>query len=357
MKGDIALAGFVLTAEEWEALDPRVARAAASRRRSRATTRGSRAPALAESSRSRPGRRMARRYADPRRTKLLPCPETASRRGARVVLRSCVLTDDARYAALVARDARFDGVFFVGVQHDRHLLPADLPGAHARPRALRRSSRPPRSPRPPASARASAAGPSSRPATRPVDAVDALVAAAAAADRGGRAERAARSTSSRRELGVTARHLRRAIEARLGVSPVELAQSRRLALAKQLLQDTALPLTEIAFAAGFGSVRRFNAVFAARMGSVAVARSAARTPARPRRAASRCASTTAPPYDWARLLGFLRARAIPGVESRRRRRVPPRRAPRRARPARSRSRRPRRAALALDGVAVAAAGR
>ena len=65
----------------------------------------------------------------------------------------------------------------------------------------------------------------------------------------------------------SSRHLRRALEARLGVSPVELAQSRRLALAKQLLQDTALSLTEIAFAAGFGSVRRFNALFAQKMGS------------------------------------------------------------------------------------------
>ena len=56
------------------------------------------------------------------------------------------------------------------------------------------------------------------------------------------------------ELGVTERHLRRVIDARLGVSPVELAQSRRLALAKQLLHDTALPVTDVAFAAGFGSV-------------------------------------------------------------------------------------------------------
>src|SRR5205085_12378038 len=69
------------------------------------------------------------------------------------------------------------------------------------------------------------------------------------------------------ELGVSARHLRRATEARLGVSPVELAQTRRLGLAKQLLQDTRLPVTAIAFAAGFGSVRRFNATFASRMGT------------------------------------------------------------------------------------------
>ena len=102
------------------------------------------------------------------------------------------------------------------------------------------------------------------------------------------------------------------MEARIGVSPVELAQSRRVALAKQLLQDTALPLTEIAFAAGFGSVRRFNALFNARMGSAPSA-------LRRRHAPAHAAGITLrldyrAPYDWAELVGFLRARAIPGVE-------------------------------------------
>ena len=111
---------------------------------------------------------------------------------------------------------------------------------------------------------------------------------------------------------MSARHLRRSTEARLGVSPVELAQSRRLALGKQLLQDTTLPVTAIAFAAGFGSVRRFNALFAERMGS---APSAIR-----RRGAGEHRDTLAlrldfrAPYDWSSILGFLRARAIPGVE-------------------------------------------
>jgi AraC family transcriptional regulator, regulatory protein of adaptative response / DNA-3-methyladenine glycosylase II len=110
---------------------------------------------------------------------------------------------------------------------------------------------------------------------------------------------------------VTSRHLRRAVESRLGVSPVELAQTRRLALAKQLLQDTQLPITEIAFAAGFGSVRRFNALFAAKMRSA---------PSQVRRHASPLGTRIAlrldyrPPYDWPRMLGFLRPRAVPGVE-------------------------------------------
>jgi AraC family transcriptional regulator, regulatory protein of adaptative response / DNA-3-methyladenine glycosylase II len=63
------------------------------------------------------------------------------------------------------------------------------------------------------------------------------------------------------ELGVSERHLRRAVERALGVSPVALAQTHRLLLAKQLLADTSLSVTQIAFASGFQSLRRFNGVF------------------------------------------------------------------------------------------------
>ena len=62
-------------------------------------------------------------------------------------------------------------------------------------------------------------------------------------------------------LSITDRHLRRAFGAEFGVSPVQFAQTQRLLLAKRLLTDTALPVTEVAFASGFGSVRRFNALF------------------------------------------------------------------------------------------------
>ena len=220
-----------------------------------------------------------------------------------------MLTDDARYEAIVARDPRFDGVFFVGVQttgiYCRPICPARTPGRsrcaffatpaqaeHAGFRACFRCR------------------PELAPGNAPVDAVDVLVTSATqritegALNDGSIDDLAA-------ELGVTARHLRRATEARLGVSPVELAQSRRLALAKQLLQDTQLSLAEIAFASGFGSVRRFNAVFVERMGSA---------PSELRRAhPATSAGVTLrldyrAPYDWTRLLGFLRARAIPGVE-------------------------------------------
>jgi AraC family transcriptional regulator of adaptative response / DNA-3-methyladenine glycosylase II len=225
-----------------------------------------------------------------------------------------VLTDDARYQAVLARDPRFDGVFFVGVRttgiYCRPICPARTPGRSrcvffATPVLAER-----------AGFRACfRCRPELAPGNAPVDAVDVLVAGATqritegALNDGSLDDLAA-------QLGVSARHLRRALEAKLGVSPVELAQSRRLALAKQLLQDTHLSLTEIAFAAGFGSVRRFNAVFADKMGSA---------PSQLRR---KHVSDAVPapdealslrldyraPYDWDRLLGFLRGRAIPGVE-------------------------------------------
>ena len=219
------------------------------------------------------------------------------------------MTDDARYQAILARDRRFDGVFFVGVSttgiYCRPICPVRVPG---RARCTFYAT----------SAQAERAGyracfrcrPELAPGHSAVDAVDTLVASAMRRI----AEGALNDESIddlAAELGVSSRHLRRAVESRLGVSPVELAQTRRLALAKQLLQDTQLPVTEIAFAAGFGSVRRFNALFAAKMRSA---------PSRVRRAASPASERITlrldyrPPYDWARMLGFLGPRAVPGVE-------------------------------------------
>jgi len=230
-----------------------------------------------------------------------------------------VLTDDARYAALVARDSRFDGVFFVGVTttgvYCRPVCPARTPAASrceffGSPALAER-----------AGFRACfRCRPELAPGNAPVDAVDVLVSRAARQiAEGALNEQSIDELAG--ALGVTSRHLRRATEAKLGVSPVELAQSHRLALAKQLLHDTALPLTSIAFAAGFGSVRRFNAVFSDRMGmsprDVRRGNLVARLQARAR---SEPIDTLAlrldyrAPYDWADVIGFLRGRAIPGVE-------------------------------------------
>jgi AraC family transcriptional regulator of adaptative response / DNA-3-methyladenine glycosylase II len=115
-------------------------------------------------------------------------------------------------------------------------------------------------------------------------------------------------------LGVSERHVRRALDAEFGVSPVAFAQTQRLLLAKRLLTDTAMPVTEIAYASGFGSLRRFNALFRERYRL---------NPKQLRRAAPRAAAADAlrfelsyrPPYDWEGVAAFLAARAVEGVES------------------------------------------
>jgi AraC family transcriptional regulator of adaptative response / DNA-3-methyladenine glycosylase II len=111
-------------------------------------------------------------------------------------------------------------------------------------------------------------------------------------------------------LGVSDRHLRRITEAELGVSPIELAQTQRLLLAKRLLKETSLSQTEIAFASGFGSVRRFNALFKSRYGL-----SPREVRGRPNAAEGLSVQLEfRPPLAWSSLLGYLRLRAIPGVE-------------------------------------------
>lgn len=119
-------------------------------------------------------------------------------------------------------------------------------------------------------------------------------------------------------LGIGERQLRRLFDQHLGASPVAVAQTRRVLLAKQLIHDTRLPMCEVALAAGFGSVRRFNETFR---------RLFKRPPSALRRknvASLREGSMAAdgvtvrlryrPPYDWSSMLAFLRARAIAGVE-------------------------------------------
>jgi AraC family transcriptional regulator of adaptative response / DNA-3-methyladenine glycosylase II len=114
-----------------------------------------------------------------------------------------------------------------------------------------------------------------------------------------------------RSLGVSGRHLRRALQAELGVSASQLVATRRLSLAKQLLHDTSLPVTRIAHESGFGSVRRFNAAFRAAFD---------RPPTALRRGpGGRCGELALtlgfrPPFDWDAMLGFLALRAVPGVE-------------------------------------------
>lgn len=221
-------------------------------------------------------------------------------------------SDDTCYRALVARDRRFDGLFFVGVRttgiYCRPVCTARTPG---RSRCRFFSSAP----------LAEQAGfrpclrcrPELAPGLASVD--NSRTAARAAASRiesgalndGGSLEELAAS------LGLSSRQLRRAVRNELGVSPVELAQTNRLLLAKRLIAETRLPMTQVAFAAGFESVRRFNALFQSHYRL---------TPSELRRSSSTSASGDAlrlvlayrPPYDWDVLVAFLAARAIPGVE-------------------------------------------
>ena len=117
-------------------------------------------------------------------------------------------------------------------------------------------------------------------------------------------------------LGIGARHLHRLFVQHVGASPITVAQTRRLHFAKRLLDETKLPITEIALAAGFGSLRRFNSAFR---------QTYERAPRELRR--QRCMDSTSPsgnevvlklafrlPYDWQQICDFLATRALPGVE-------------------------------------------
>jgi AraC family transcriptional regulator of adaptative response / DNA-3-methyladenine glycosylase II len=115
-------------------------------------------------------------------------------------------------------------------------------------------------------------------------------------------------------LGVTARHLRRLFVQHLGATPIDVALTRRVHFAKKLIDETALPIAEIAFASGFGSLRRFNGQ---------MRRVFSRTPtelrklARQRSGSAQCYQfrlAYRPPYDWNQVIGFLAVRATPGVE-------------------------------------------
>ncbi len=123
-----------------------------------------------------------------------------------------------------------------------------------------------------------------------------------------------------RRLAVTERHLRRLLVSELGAGPLALARTMRLQTARRLLAETAMPVTEIAFASGFSSVRQFNASFAEAYGGPP---SSLRRPSRAGRAGRPPGLDGAwltlklpcrEPFDGAALLGFLAARAIPGVE-------------------------------------------
>lgn len=214
------------------------------------------------------------------------------------------------FDALSSRDPSFDGRFFVGVR---------TTGVYCRPVCPARTPRRDRCDFFARAVEAERAGyracfrcrPELAPGAGVVDAVPRLVAGAVA-----RIDEGCLNSASvddlAASLGVTARHLRRAVATELGVSVVDLAQSRRMALATQLLQDSWLSVAEVASAAGFGSARQFNALFRARFG---------RPPSALRRASGGTAAGLLvlrldyrPPLDWDAMVEFLAGRCTAGVE-------------------------------------------
>jgi AraC family transcriptional regulator of adaptative response / DNA-3-methyladenine glycosylase II len=221
------------------------------------------------------------------------------------------LTADQCYRAAKARDARFDGRFFIGVKttgvYCRPVCPARTP--------LRKNvdfyS---------CASAAEAAGfrpclrcrPETSPGTPAWLGSSTTVSRALRLIHEGALDDGTVETLGDR-LGVGARHLNRLFDEHLGISPVAVAQTRRVHFARRLLDDSTMPITQIAFASGFASVRRFNTVFRETYGH---APSALR---RKRNAAQRddgfhLRLTYRPPYEWRAIVGFLAARAIPGVE-------------------------------------------
>ncbi len=216
--------------------------------------------------------------------------------------------------ARLTRDPRFDGLFFTAVTstgiYCRPVCPAPSPKAHN----IRYYD---------SAAAAAAAGfrpclrcrPEAAPGSPLHRAKSELVCGAlrlieqGALDDGSLPQLAAR-------VGVGERHLRRVFAEELGASPLDVAATRRLLFAKQLLSETALPMTAIAQASGYASLRRFNAAFAAAYG---------KPPREIRR--SRAAGANGAcvdelvlrlpyraPYDFTHLLEFHSRRTIPGVE-------------------------------------------
>jgi AraC family transcriptional regulator of adaptative response / DNA-3-methyladenine glycosylase II len=220
------------------------------------------------------------------------------------------------YDALTARDARFDGVFFVGVTstgvYCRPICRVKTPKAancrfFATPEQAEQDGF-----RPCLRCR-----PELAPGSAPVDDAQRIAQLIVQRLEEGLLDEAAGLETIATQFELSSRQIRRIVQKELGVPPIQLLLTRRLLLAKQLLTDTAWPMTEVAFASGFASVRRFNDAFVSRYRM---------PPTQLRRKATAGAATVGdsqtsalelsyrPPFDWQGLVTFLSARALKGVE-------------------------------------------
>ena len=220
------------------------------------------------------------------------------------------------YRALTSRDSRFDGVFFVGVTstaiYCRPVCPAKTPKAancrffdtpqeaeHAGFRPCLRCR------------------PELAPGSAPVDDAQRIAQLIVQRLEEGHLDEQTGLEEIADQFELSSRQIRRIVHKELGVPPIQLLLTRRLLLAKQLLSETTLPITDVAFASGFSSLRRFNDAFNRRYGM---------PPTRLRRKATDGAALITespaptlllsfrPPYDWTGVLAFLAARALKGVE-------------------------------------------
>jgi AraC family transcriptional regulator of adaptative response / DNA-3-methyladenine glycosylase II len=223
-----------------------------------------------------------------------------------------LLDHGACYAAMRAHDARFDGRFFCGVAST---------GIYCRPICRVKLPREENCTFFPSAAAAEAAGfrpclrcrPELAPGLAPADAPSRLARSAALImEEGSLTDRTLAELAA--VLGISDRHLRRVFAAEYGVTPVQYLQTQRLLLAKNLLTDTRLTVTDVAMTAGFGSIRRFNDLFRKRY-RLAPSRFRDRdlVPDTDNGAITLLLAYR-PPYAWDRLLSFLADRAVPGVE-------------------------------------------
>lgn len=227
------------------------------------------------------------------------------------------LDPDICYRALLTRDARFDGRLFVGVSstgiYCRPICPARTPkrehcrffptAAAAQEAGFRACLRC----RPEISPELAC----SRGTSNSVSRALALIAEGYLDREDGTVE----SLATR--VGMGERQLRRLFDRHLGASPVAVAQTRRVLFAKQLIHDTRLSMAEVAMAAGFGSLRRFNDTFRTlyhRPPGELRRRNTRSTADSPAVAPVILHLSYRPPYDWDAMLAHLHARAIDGVE-------------------------------------------
>ncbi|HEY2153799.1 MAG TPA: AlkA N-terminal domain-containing protein [Vicinamibacterales bacterium] len=221
------------------------------------------------------------------------------------------------FKALSAHDVRFDGIFFVAVTSTRIYCRPICPAKTPREANCRFFGTP---------QEAEQAGfrpclrcrPELAPGSAPIDDAQRIAQLIVQRLEDGTLGEKAGLEQIAGQFELSSRQIRRIVQKELGVPPIQLLLTRRLLLAKQLLTETSLPITEVAFASGFSSLRRFNDAFSNRYRM---------PPTRLRKKATEGAAAIAenqtstlqlsyrPPYDWKGILAFLAARALKGVES------------------------------------------